>query len=131
MIVRNLNISVFEVEHMNERLMEFLLRDEVSRLTGMKRQVYEFIVHEEDYLASKAETVDQFMRLLVKYSPPRLAASHFNMPYGEIIRFMYEIEDELNKRLEERCKKVKWVDFTEKSQQSFEDNHKKLYLFVN
>lgn len=116
---------------MNERLMEFLLRDEVSRLTGMKRQVYEFIVYEEDYLASKADTVDQFMRLLVKHSPPRLAARHFNMTYGEIIRFMHEIEDELSARLEERCKKVKWMDFTEKGQQAFEDDHKKLYLFVN
>ena len=116
---------------MNERLMEFLLRDEVSRLTGMKRQVYEFIVYEEDYLASKAETVDQFMRLLVKHSPPRLAARHFNMTYGEIIRFMCEIEEELNARLEERCKKVKWMDFTEKGQRTFDDHHKKLYLFVN
>ncbi|WP_349727777.1 hypothetical protein [Peribacillus frigoritolerans] len=45
---------------MNERLMEFLLRDEVTRLSGVKKQVYEFIVNEEDYLASKADTVDQF-----------------------------------------------------------------------
>ena len=116
---------------MNERLMEFLLRDEVSRLTGMKRQVYEFIVYEEDYLASKADTVDQFMRLLVKHSPPRLAARHFNVPYEEIIRFMREIEEELHMKLEERCKKVKWMDFTEKNQQTFEDYHKKVYLFVN
>ncbi|MFE4142055.1 hypothetical protein ACFX4I_09250 [Peribacillus sp. YIM B13472] len=116
---------------MNERLMEFLLRDEVTRLSGVKKQVYEFIVNEEDYLASKADTVDQFMRLLVKHSPPRLAARHFNMPYGEIIRFMNEIEDELNERLEERYKKVKWMDYTEKDQKAFVEYHRKLYLFVN
>ena len=116
---------------MNERLMEFLLRDEVTKLSGVKKQVYEFIVNEEDYLASKADTVDHFMRLLVKHSPPRLAARHFNMSYGEIIRFMHDIEEELNERLEERCKKVKWMDYTEKSQQSFEEYHRKLFLFVN
>ena len=40
---------------MNDKLMEFLLRSEVSKLSDEKRQVYQFIVTEEDLLAEKAE----------------------------------------------------------------------------
>ena len=46
---------------MNDKLMEFLLRDEVSKLTDEKRKVYQFIVKEEDSLLKK-------QKQLIKYS---------------------------------------------------------------
>ncbi|MBR8644072.1 hypothetical protein KEH51_03315 [[Brevibacterium] frigoritolerans] len=45
--------------------------------------MYEFIVNEEDYLASKADTVDQFMRLLVKHSRPGLQPVISICPMGK------------------------------------------------
>ncbi|MFB5283637.1 hypothetical protein [Peribacillus sp. Hz7] len=117
---------------MNDKLMEFLLRDEVSKLTDEKRKVYQFIVKEEDLLAEKAETADQLLQLLTKHSPYRLAARHFNMSVEEITRFMQEIEAEISERMEVRYKKVKWIDYTKKVKQSnARDSKKHLYLFIN
>ena len=61
---------------MNDKLMEFLLRSEMSKLTDEKRQVYQFIVTEEDLLAEKAETADQLLQLLTKF-PYRRASRQF------------------------------------------------------
>lgn len=81
---------------MNDKLMEFLLRSEVRKLSDEKRQVYQFIVTEEDLLAAKAETANQLLQLLTKHSPYRLAARHFNMTFEEITCLMQEIETELS-----------------------------------
>ena len=117
---------------MNDRLIEFLLRDEVSKLADEKRQVYQFIVKEEDQLAEKAETPDQLLQLLIKHSPHRLAARHFNLPYKEVTRFMQEIEAELHERIQTRCKKVNWIDYSDKVKQSNAGDCKKyVFLFVN
>ena len=112
---------------MNDRLVDFLLRDEISRLEDKKKQVYEFIVKEEDCLALEAETADQFIQLLMKHSPLRLAAKHFGLDSTEIFRMMWDIELELTDRLEERYKKVQWFDFSDKTV----DPKRKLYLFMN
>ena len=117
---------------MNDKLMEFLFRDEVRKLADDKRQVYQFIMNEEDCLAEKAETADQLLRLLTKYSPHRLAARHFNMSCEEVTRFMQEIEAEISERMEARCKKVKWIDFTENMKLSnARDSKKQVFLFIN
>jgi hypothetical protein len=117
---------------MNDKLMEFLLRNEVSKLTDEKRRVYQFIVKEEDLLAEKAKTADQLLQLLTKHSPYRLAARHFNMSFEEITRFMQEIEEEISERIEVRCKRMKWIDYTENVKQSNARGKKKqLFLFIN
>lgn len=117
---------------MNETLMEFLLRDEVRKLADRKREVYQFIVQEEDRLAEKATTANQLLQLLMKHKPHQLAASHFDLPYTEVFCLMQEIEAELNERIEVRSKQVKWIDYTKKMKQSNASDHKKqLFLFVN
>jgi hypothetical protein len=89
-------------------------------------------VNEEDGLADKAETADQLLQLLTKHSPHRLAARHFNMSFEEVTRFMQEIEAEINERIEARCKKVKWIDYTDNIEQSnARDSNKYIFLFVN
>ena len=104
----------------------------MSKLADEKRQVYQFIVTEEDLLAEKAETADQLLQLLTKNSPYRLAARHFNMSFEEVTRFMQEIEAEINERIEARCKKVKWIDYTDNMKQTNSRNRKKyVFLFVN
>ncbi|MGX2957931.1 hypothetical protein JNUCC23_01320 [Peribacillus sp. JNUCC 23] len=103
---------------MNEILMEFLLRDIVSHLPDEKREIYQYIVNEEDQLAQQADTADHLLQLFVKYAPHRTAAKHFHLEYGEMIKFMHDIEGEISEKLEERCAKVKWIDMTDKIKHS-------------
>ncbi|WP_034301954.1 hypothetical protein [Bacillus cihuensis] len=99
---------------MNEILMEFLLRDIVSHLPDEKREIYQYIVNEEDQLAQQAENAEHLLQLFVKHAPHRTAAKHFRLEYGQMIKLMHEIEREINEKLEERCAKVKWIDMTDK-----------------
>ncbi|EDL62862.1 hypothetical protein BSG1_12816, partial [Bacillus sp. SG-1] len=64
-------------------------------------------------LASRSETSDQFMSLLVKHTPHKQAAAHFNMTYGQLMKLMREIESEIDAKLRTKLKKVQWIDYTE------------------
>ena len=113
---------------MNERLMEFLLRSEVAKLPDDKREFYQYIVNTEDRLAEKAETVDEFCQLLFKHSPFDMAVSRFNLPYDKVVRWMQEIDAELHEKIEVRCQKVKWIDYTNYFPQA---KNKRIFLFMN
>ncbi|MFJ8065661.1 hypothetical protein ACIQYS_13595 [Psychrobacillus sp. NPDC096426] len=113
---------------MNERLVEFLFRSEVAKLPDHKREFYRFIVNTEDSLAEKAENVDEFCQLLLKHSPFDLAVSRFNLPYDNVVRWMEEIEAELHEKIEVRCQKVEWIDYTNHFPQV---EGKRVFLFKN
>ena len=98
---------------MNEHLIEILARDLVAGLAPYKREVYQYVVGIEDELASRSETSDQFMSLLVKHTPHKQAAAHFNMTYGELMMLMREIETEIDAKLKKKLKQVQWIDYTE------------------
>lgn len=95
---------------MNERLRESLLRSEVKKLSEEQRSLYQFVVEIENCLAQSAETVVHFLRLLVKYSPYELASRHFDLLIKKVVRLMNDIEVELNKKVEIRCARSKWID---------------------
>ncbi len=117
---------------MNERLMDFLWRSEVARLPEEKRHLYQFIVDEEDLLAEKAVTVEEFQSLLINKSPVALAANRFGLSYDCIVSTLMEIEAELDKKIRIRCKKVKWIDFTGHSIENTSiKSDKHLFLFIN
>jgi len=117
---------------MNEKLLEFLLRSEIGKIAEEKRKLYQFIVNEEDQLAKRAATADQFLRLLATHSPYELAAFHFNLPSEKVFLLMNKIEEELNERIQARYNKSKWVDYTDYSQHtSFEGCKKYVFKFVN
>lgn len=117
---------------MNERLMEFLLRSEVEKLTQEKKKLYKFIIKHEDLLAGQAETADQFRHLLVVHSPYELAGRYFDVPVEKVMQAMDKIEAELNEKIEQRCSRVKWIDYTDHFPQTAGAlDDKRVYLFVN
>ncbi|HSP22077.1 MAG TPA: hypothetical protein VLQ20_07080 [Planococcus sp. (in: firmicutes)] len=117
---------------MNERLLDFLRRSEVSRLPEEKRKLYEFITGAEDALAEKAATADEFFSLVLTESPINLAMNHFQLPYDQVVSLLTDIEEELHVKIKLRSEKVKWIDFSEKHYPSTgveRKNH--LFLFIN
>ncbi|MGM0754057.1 MAG: hypothetical protein ACQET6_19275 [Bacillota bacterium] len=98
---------------MNEHLMEIAARDIVKGLPNEKREIYQYVVDLEDELASRSETSEEFMALLVKHSPHQQAASHFNMNFGELMKRMREIEQEINAKLDQKLRNVTWIDYTD------------------
>lgn len=117
---------------MNDQLMEFLLRSEVAKLPEEKKRLYQFIVDAEDSLAQQADNADEFHQLLVKHSPYNLAVRHFKLSYKKVAQLMNDIEAELNKKIEIRCKKVEWIDYTDQFVKlSAGDNRKQVFLFIN
>jgi hypothetical protein len=117
---------------MNNGLMEFLLRSEVAKLPEEKKRLYKFIVDTEDSLAEKADTVDEFQRLLLKHSPFDQAVRHFNLPYKKIVHLMEDIEAELNRKISIRYKKVEWIDYTDHfPQTTIGDSRRRVFLFIN
>lgn len=117
---------------MNERLMDFLWRSEVSRLPDEKRRLYQFIVEKEDSMAEDAVTVEEFRNLLMNHSPVDLAVIHFRLPYNSIVKLLMEIEVELERKISARSNKVKWIYFTNHTlKTSRSKENKLLFLFVN
>jgi len=117
---------------MNGRLIEFLLKSEVEKLSEENKKLYKFIVENEDILAQQADTADQFRKLLVEQSPYLLASRYFDIPFAKIFQQMNEIENELNIRVEKRCEQVKWIDMTNQfTNTSVGKREKKVFLFIN
>lgn len=117
---------------MNDRLMEFLLKSEVAKLPEEKKRLYQFIVDTEDSLAQRADTADEFHRLMVKHSPYDLASRYFKIPFEKVAELMNDLEAELNEKIEIRYKKVKWIDYTDQFiGPAAGDNRKQVFLLIN
>ncbi|MBD8027892.1 hypothetical protein H9636_14670 [Ureibacillus sp. Re31] len=117
---------------MNDRLMELLLKNEVRKLPENKKRLYQFIIDMEDRLVEKSNTVEEYLQLFTAYSPYEIASRHFNMPFSMIAKLMNEIEEELSERMEERCRKVRWYDYTNQLiGASSEKSKAQLFLFMN
>ncbi|MER3007368.1 hypothetical protein, partial [Bacillus licheniformis] len=97
-----------------------------------KRMLYEYIVNIEDTLAQQAATSEHFISLLIEHAPHKQAAAHFGCSYGEILKRMREIEEELDDQLHIRLSKAKWMDCTCAILQKREEakNKTALYLFM-
>lgn len=118
---------------MNERMMEIFARNIVASLPRKKRRVYQFIESVEDMLAEQSETKEQFLTLLKEQSPHHQAARSFNMTIDETVKLMYEIEDEINKKLEMKIKNYKWIDYTDKVNKihSRTNDNKQYFLVIS
>lgn len=119
---------------MNSHLMEILSREIIKSLPIEQREVYEFVVQLEDQLAQQAKTSEEFMALLVKHSPHRKAAKHFNLTFGQLMSLMKEAENFINQQLEKKLEKLTWVDLTEEvnsRKKVVNDKIKYFYFSVN
>lgn len=119
---------------MNSHLMEILSRNIIKSLPIEQREVYEYVVRLEDNLAQQAATSDEFMSLLVKHSPHRQAARHFNLTFGQLMALMRDAENFINQQLERKLKNVTWLDLTEQvnsRKKIVNDKIKYFYFSVN
>lgn len=117
---------------MNEHLAEILIKEIVASLPIERRQLYQYIVRLEDELAQQAKTSDHFLSLLAEHAPHEQASTHFNRSYGETIKLMKEIEQEIDEKLQLKMKKAKWIDCTDilSQKRKAASNKTALYLFV-
>lgn len=116
---------------MNQHLVEILIKDIVASLPMKQRQLYQFIIRLEDELAQQAKTSDHFLALLVEHAPHEQASRYFNRSYGETVKLMKEIEQEIDAKLQLKMKKAKWIDCTPILSQKRETTSKhSLFLFV-
>lgn len=93
--------------------MEIVAREIVGALSNEDRDIYRYVTGIEDELASQSETSDEFMALLVKHSPHQQAATHFNMGYGELMKRLRQIEQEINMKLDKKLEAATWIDYTD------------------
>ncbi|MCM3575908.1 hypothetical protein M3172_22315 [Mesobacillus subterraneus] len=116
---------------MNSHLMEILSREIIKSLPIEQREVYEYVVQLEDQLAQQAETSEEFMALLVKHSPHRQAARHFNLTFGQLMAVMREAENFINQQMVRKLKNVKWLDLTKQvnSRKKVVNDKKKYFYF--
>lgn len=114
---------------MNSHLMEMVSREIVKSLPPEQKDIYEFVVGLEEELAQKASTSEEFMALLVKHSPHRQAAAHFNLSFGQLMMTMHEIEDKINRQLENKLKHVTWVELTDSVRARKKRNKVKYFYF--
>ena len=112
----------------NERLVDILIREIVTGLPPEDRDLYRYVTEIEDRLAQQSETSDQFMSLLVMHSPHRQAAEKFGIGVTETYQRMQRIEREINRQVEERRTRMKWIDLTERLEGN---GRKKLFLFIS
>ncbi|NKE05916.1 hypothetical protein [Mesobacillus selenatarsenatis] len=119
---------------MNSHLMEILSREIIKSLPIEQRAVYEYVVQLEDQLAQQAATSEEFMALLVKHSPHRQAARHFNLSFGQLMGLMRETEIFINQQLERKLGNVTWLDLTQQvllRKKDVNDKIKYFYFSVN
>ncbi|WP_394137187.1 hypothetical protein [Cytobacillus oceanisediminis] len=114
---------------MNSHLMEIISREIIKSLPPKQKEIYEFVVQLEDELAQNASTSEEFMALLVKHSPHRQAAEHFNLSFGQLIMTMHEIEDIINRKLENKLRNVTWVELTDSLRTRKKDRGNKVKYF--
>lgn len=115
---------------MNEHLMEILTREIVASLPRERRQLYEFIVCLEDELAQEAQTSQHFLSLLAENSPHKKAAEFFDRPYGETMKLMKDIENEIEEKLQRKISKAKWIDCTDMINKKSKRTAPKTSLFL-
>ncbi|KON88827.1 hypothetical protein AF332_19810 [Sporosarcina globispora] len=114
---------------MNSHLMEIISREIVKTLPPKQKEIYEFVVGLEEELAQKASNSEEFMALLVKHSPHRQAAAHFNFSFGQLMMTMHEIEDIINRQLENKLNNVTWVELTDSPRAKKKRNKVKYFYF--
>ncbi|MBT2583242.1 hypothetical protein [Planococcus sp. ISL-109] len=115
---------------MNDGMIAYLLKSEVARLTDEQRQLYRFITGLEDALAEQADTAEEFRSLLTIHSPFEQAAYRFNRSFAEVSKMMQKIESELGDKIEARCERAKWLDYTDCFVGESGRADKQVFLFV-
>ncbi|MBO0997489.1 hypothetical protein IOC57_06965 [Bacillus sp. SD075] len=115
------------MEQFNPILMEFLLRSAIKKLPDIQREVYQYIESMEYRLEDTAVDEKQFLQLMIANSPFKAAADHFSLPISTIKKIMDEAQLEIDTSIDERCKRIKWIDYTDKSDKT----KQRVFMFLS
>ncbi|MCM3584906.1 hypothetical protein M3182_03995 [Mesobacillus maritimus] len=98
----------------NPILIEFLHRSAISNLPDQKREIYQFIVKMENQLEEISLNETQFMSYMIDNSPFKAAAEYFSVDIFFIKKVMDEAQAEIDRIMNKRCNRLKWVDCTDR-----------------
>jgi len=97
---------------LNPILVQFLYRSAIESLPDKYREIYRFIECKEDELEIQAVNENHFIQLINEKCPFQEAASHFSLDFQAIKDIMTDAQSEIDKKIAERCKQIKWVDIS-------------------
>ncbi|MDW7615175.1 hypothetical protein SC499_10675 [Peribacillus simplex] len=118
------------MERINPILMEFLLRSVIKKLPDIHREVYQYIESMEYQLEEVSVDEKQFLQLMIEKSPFKAAADHFSLHISTIKEIMDEAQMEIDKSIDERCNRIKWIDYTDKLKQS-DKTTQRAFIFLS
>ena len=125
-------MKVSSMNPINPILIEFLHRSAVSKLSDQKREIYQFIESKENQLEEISLNEKQFIQLMSERSPYKAAADHFSLDISSIKDVMDEAQAEIDRTINERCNRIKWIDCTDmmRNKQGRKDNQWS-FIFVS
>ena len=118
------------MEQINHILIEFLHRSVIKKLPDIHREVYQYIERMEYQLEEVSVDEKQFLQLMIKKSTFKAAADHFSLHISTIKEIMDEAQMEIDKSIDERCNRIKWLDYTDKLKQS-DKTTQRAFIFLS
>ncbi|MGG4264732.1 hypothetical protein [Peribacillus simplex] len=118
------------MERINPILMEFLLRSVIKKLPDLSREVYQYIESMEYQLEEVSVDEKQFLQLMIEKSPFKAAADHFSLHISTIKEIMDEAQMEIDKSIEERCNRMRWIDYTDTCKRS-DKTTQRAFIFLS
>lgn len=116
---------------MNSILLGFFQRNAVLKLPDRKREIYQFIEGKENQLEEVATNEEHFIRLLCERSPFKAAADHFSLDISYIKDLMDEAQEEIDRVIDERCNRMKWIDCTDMMRYAEGKDNQWAFIFVS
>ncbi|MBM4763151.1 hypothetical protein [Bacillus sp. B15-48] len=116
----------------NPILIEFFHRSAVLNLPDKMREIYQFIETKENQLEEISSNEKQFINLMIDNSPFKAAAEHFSLDISSIKQVMDEAQVEIDRLIDERCNRVKWIDCTDSLKKQHGEGHLQWsFIFVS
>ncbi|KAB2333305.1 hypothetical protein F7731_15720 [Cytobacillus depressus] len=126
------NLEASSIEPINPILFEFFHRYAVSNLSDKKREIYQFIENKENQLEIISLNEKEFIQLMSENSPYKAAADYFSLDILSIKNVMDEAQDDIDRVINEKCNRMKWIDCTEKMRKTYGCNDNQWsFIFVS
>ena len=116
---------------LNPILVQFLYRSAIESLPDKHRNIYRFIESREDKLEMDAVNEQHFIQLMHEKSPFQDAVNYFSLDIQAIKDVMTEAQAEIDRKIIERCKLIKWVDMTDSKNTNSKNLMEWSYVFVS
>ncbi|GAB2544410.1 hypothetical protein [Gracilibacillus alcaliphilus] len=116
---------------MNYYLSELFLNRILNSLSDKERLLYTSVCEMEDKIAEKCLTPEAFINQFTNYLPHKDLAEKFDLKLPELIKAVNEIDEKINRKLEEIYQKIQWIDCTKIAYKRMEDKPNTKLFYVN